>query len=145
MKKKELKKYIEENIFPIYEKNDWGHNIEHIKYVIKRSMKFAKNINNINYDMVYTIASYHDIAHYIDAKNHEKKSAQILYEDNNLKKCCSNMQMEIMKEAIEDHRASMKEEPRTIYGKIVSSADRNTNIDILLKRTYNYRLKHNPE
>lgn len=34
---KELKKYIENNIFPIYEKNEKGHGIEHIKYVIKRS------------------------------------------------------------------------------------------------------------
>ena len=68
----ELKKYIEENILPTYEKNDKGHNLEHINYVTNRSLKFANNIKDINYDMVYTIASYHDIAHHIDAKNHEK-------------------------------------------------------------------------
>lgn len=35
----DLKKYIEENIFPSYEKNDLGHNLDHIKYVINRSLK----------------------------------------------------------------------------------------------------------
>ena len=38
---KDLKEYIENEIFPIYEKNDAGHNIEHINYVIERCMKFA--------------------------------------------------------------------------------------------------------
>ena len=37
-----LKKYIEEVIFPQYKLNDMGHNIDHIKYVIDRSLKFAK-------------------------------------------------------------------------------------------------------
>lgn len=55
-----LKEYIEENIFPVYEKNEPAHNIDHIKYVIGRSFKFADTIPNINYDMVYTIASYKD-------------------------------------------------------------------------------------
>lgn len=40
----DLKKYIEENLFPEYQKNDLGHNIEHIKYVINRSFKFADTI-----------------------------------------------------------------------------------------------------
>lgn len=43
-----------------------------------------------------------------------------------------------------DHRASLDKEPRNIYGKIVSSADRNTTIDLILKRAYEYRIKHNP-
>ena len=37
-----LKDYIEKNIFPEYSKNEPAHNIEHIKYVINRSFKFAK-------------------------------------------------------------------------------------------------------
>ena len=58
---KELQKYIENKIFPEYAKNDAGHNLEHIKYVINRSLQFASTIKNVNYDMVYTIAAYHDI------------------------------------------------------------------------------------
>ena len=61
----DLKKYIEENIFPEYSKNETAHNIEHIKYVIRRSFKFADTVPNINYNRVYTIAAYHDIGHYI--------------------------------------------------------------------------------
>lgn len=141
----ELKKYIEENILPTYEKNDKGHNLEHINYVTNRSLKFANNIKDINYDMVYTIASYHDIAHHIDAKNHEKLSSEILINDKNLKKFFDEEQIKIMAEAVYDHRASLETEPRSIYGKIISSADRNTDIDNILRRTYQYRIKHNPE
>ena len=37
MNTKEIKNYIEKNIFPDYQKNDSGHNIDHIKYVLERS------------------------------------------------------------------------------------------------------------
>ncbi len=92
----ELKRYIEENIFPSYAKNDLGHNLDHIKYVIKRSLKFASMVPDINYQMVYVIASYHDIGHYIDAKNHEKVSSEILLQDQNLLKWFSFEEMQIM-------------------------------------------------
>ena len=140
-----LKKYIEGSIFPSYSKNDLGHNLDHIKYVIERSLRFAQEVDNVNYDMVYTIAAYHDIGHYIDAKNHEKASAEMLLADKNLKRFFTDDEIKIMSEAVYDHRASLDGEPRSIYGKIVSSADRNTLIDIPLKRTYAYRIEHNPE
>ena len=141
---KELQQYIEENIFPSYKKNDLGHNLDHIKYVINRSLRFAQKVDDINYDMVYTIAAYHDIGHYIDAKNHEKVSAEMLLADENLRKFFTEEQIKIMSEAVYDHRASLEGEPRSIYGKIVSSADRNTLVDVPLKRTYAYRVEHNP-
>ena len=139
-----LKKYIKKNVFPSYQKNDNAHDINHIKYVIDRSLKFADRVDGINYDMVYTIASFHDIGHYIDAKNHEKISSEMLLKDDNLKKFFSDEEIKIMVEAVEDHRASLEYEPRSVYGKIVSAADRNTSIDSMLERTYNYRLKHMP-
>ena len=140
----ELVNYVENNIFPSYKKNDLGHNLDHIKYVINRSLKFAGGVNDINYDMVYVIASYHDIGHYIDAKNHEKISADMLFEDINLRKFFTEEQITIMSEAVYDHRASLFGEPRSIYGKIVSSADRNILVEVPLKRTYAYRVKHSP-
>ena len=139
---KELVKYIEENIFPSYKKNDAGHNLNHIKYVIDRSIKFASTIDDINYDMVYMIASYHDIGHYIDAKNHEKVSSEMFNNDDNMKKFFTPDEIKIITEAIYDHRASLETEPRSIYGKIISSADRNTSIDDILQRAYSYRMKH---
>ena len=140
---KKLQDYIEKNIFPSYKKNDLGHNLDHIKYVINRSLKFASEVDGINFDMVYTIAAYHDIGHYIDAKNHEKISAEMLLADENLKKFFTEEEIKIMSEAVYDHRASLEGEPRSIYGKIVSSADRNTLVEVPLKRTYAYRLEHN--
>ena len=140
----DLKKYIEENIFPVYSKNEPAHNIEHIKYVINRSFKFADTVPDINYDMVYTIAAYHDIGHHIDSKRHEIISGEIMSKDENLKKFFSKEELNVIKEAIEDHRASSDHEPRSIYGKIVSTADRNNTVESCLRRSYTYGKKLEP-
>ena len=71
MIREELKKYIEENIFTSYDKNEDGHTLDHIMYVIDRSFMFASRVPDVNLEMVYVIAAYHDIGHYIDAENHE--------------------------------------------------------------------------
>ena len=141
----DLKKYIEENIFPEYSKNEPAHNIEHIKYVISRSFKFADTVPNINYNMVYTIAAYHDIGHHIDPKRHEIISGEIMSKDENLKNFFSEEELIVIKEAIEDHRASSNHEPRSIYGKIVSTADRNNTVEACLRRSYTYNKKLHPE
>lgn len=136
---KELINHIERNVLPVYVHNDEGHRIKHINYVIDRSLRFASTINDINYDMVYTIAAYHDVGIYIDRENHEIISGEMLYHDNMLRLFFNEEELVTMKEAVEDHRASLETEPRTVYGRIVSSADRNTDIDDILRRTYAYR------
>ena len=134
----ELKEYVESEIFPLYNRNEKGHGIEHIKTVIERSLKLAKNYD-VDIDMVYTIASYHDLGHYIDRKKHEIISAEIFMEDDNIKKWFTDEQRKIIKEAIEDHRASSDHTPRSIYGMIVSTADRTiVDIDDTIKRSYLY-------
>lgn len=142
----ELKKYIEGNVFPEYEKNEKGHGIDHIKYVINRSFELVKdNDLDVNLDMVYVIAAYHDIGHHIDSKTHEIISADIMSKDKNLSNFFSEDELVTIKEAIEDHRASSKSEPRSIYGMIVSSADRNNTVEDCLRRTYTYGKKLNPD
>ena len=142
----ELKKYIEDNVFPEYDKNEVGHGINHIKDVINRSFELVKeNDLDVNLDMVYVIASYHDIGHHIDSANHEKVSADIMSKDNNLKRFFNLSELKIIKEAIEDHRSSSKTDPRSIYGKIVSSADRNNTVEHCLSRTYTYGKRLNPK
>jgi len=141
----DLKDYIEKNIFPEYSKNEPAHNIDHIKYVINRSFKFAYTLPNINYNMVYTIAAYHDIGHHIDSKKHEIISGEIMSKDEKLKKFFSEEELKIIKEAIEDHRASAEHEPRSIYGKIVSTADRNNTVEACLRRSYTYGKKLEPD
>lgn len=140
----QLQQYVEEKIFPIYENNDSGHGIEHIKYVIKRSLEFANQFENIDFNMVYVIASFHDLAHHIDKDNHEVLSAKLFYENEKMKDFFTDAQRMIIKEAIEDHRASLECEPRSDYGKIISSADRNIDIISSLKRTHAYTTKHYP-
>ena len=142
----ELKKYIEDNVFPEYSKNEVGHGINHIKDVINRSFELVKeNDLDVNLDMVYVIASYHDIGHHIDSANHEKVSADIMSKDKNLNKFFNESELKIIKEAIEDHRSSSKSDPRSIYGKIVSSADRNNTVEHCLSRTYTYGKRLNPK
>ena len=142
----ELKKYIEGNVFPEYDKIEKGHGIDHIKYVINRSFELVKdNDLDVNLDMVYVIAAYHDIGHHIDSKTHEIISADIMSKDKNLSNFFSEDELVTIKEAIEDHRASSKSEPRSIYGMIVSSADRNNTVEDCLRRTYTYGKKLNPD
>lgn len=139
---KELVQYIESEIFPLYARNEEGHGINHIKTVIKRSLELAKNYD-VNINMVYAIASYHDLGHYIDRKTHEIISAEIFIKDEKMKEWFTDEQRNIIKEAIEDHRASNKHEPRSIYGKIISTADRTIiDIDNTIKRSYSYGKKY---
>lgn len=140
--KLELIKYIEQIVNYHYNLNDKGHGVEHAKYVINRSFEFAYQVESINLEMVYVIAAYHDVAHHIDAKNHETISAKMLMEDKKLKDFFTDEQIKIMSEAVEDHRSSMETEPRSIYGKIVSSTDRNTSVEVTLKRCYSYNRRH---
>ena len=140
-----LLRYIQTEIFPVYAKNDKGHQLDHILYVIRRSLHFMEQFSGLNIDMVYTIAAYHDIAHHIDKDRHEILSAKTLSEDIKLTQFFTKEQIRTMQEAVEDHRASLKYSPRNDYGKIVSSADRSTDIDGFFKRTHAYSLKHFPE
>lgn len=141
----ELIDYIENEIFPLYNRNEEGHGINHIKTVIKRSLELAQNYD-VNIDMVYTIAAYHDLGHYIDRKTHEIISAEMFMQDQNIKTWFTDEQRNIIKEAIEDHRASSNHKPRSIYGMIVSTADRTIiDIDNTIKRTYSYGMKNYPE
>lgn len=144
---KELENYLNENILTQYANNSNGHNIEHIQYVVERSMIFANEASqdhDINMDMVYTIAVYHDIGHMENPKEHERVSANMLLSDKNLHKWFSESEILIMHDAVAEHRASSKKEPSTIYGKIVSSADRSTSVDDILSRSYAYHKNQHP-
>ena len=132
-----IKKYVEEKVFPQYEEHA-GHGIAHINYVIRRSLKFAEEAPEANVNMVYVVAAYHDIGRKIDNEHHEIESAKIFLNDEFMKGFFANEEREIIAEAIEDHRASSKREPRSIYGRIVSSADRSTSVIGVLDRVYDY-------
>lgn len=140
-----LIEYIEKHVFPLYSRNEEGHGINHIKTVIRRSLELSKDLD-VDEDIVYTVAAYHDLGHFVDRKTHEIISAQMFMEDEKVKEFFTEKERVIIKEAIEDHRASSDHEPRSIYGKIVSSADRTIeNVENSIRRAYSYGLKNYPE
>lgn len=143
---KQLKEYIKENIFKIYDLNGDSHNINHIKYVLERAFELSKPYEkDIDYNMLYTAVTYHDIGDHIDRATHEKISAKWMMDDENLNRFFNNEQKVIIKEAIEDHRASGKNVPRSIYGKILASADRNIDINMFFQRSCAFGLEHYKE
>ncbi len=141
---KELKNYITQYILPQYSLNDRGHDTAHINYVLERCFKFEKQFKGINPDILYTAACFHDIAHHINKAKHETLSAEIFFKNEKMKTFFTEEERILIKEAIEDHRASSTKEPRSVYGKIISSADRSTDVTDFLRRTHQYTLKHFP-
>lgn len=139
----DLKKFIMNKILPEYELNDKGHNIKHIEFVLNRAYELSENYD-INYDMLYTIVCFHDIACHIDRDMHEMLSAKRMHEEQELRKFFNEEELLIMKEAIEDHRASLEYVPRNIYGKILSSADRKIGVEDYLRSSMGFSLKKNP-
>lgn len=140
---KEIKKYIETMIIPKYADFDKGHNLEHVKTVIEESLNLAKSCG-VNLDYAYVIAAYHDLGLSDGREFHHIASGKILEADMSLRQWFSPDEIKLMKEAVEDHRASSKNPPRSIYGKIVAEADRDINPLKIIKRTIQYSIAHSP-
>ena len=145
---KELKKYIEDVIKPQYINNNYGgHGWEHIQDVIYRSFELMGYFDlKINPNMVYVVAAYHDIGYRQDPDNHEKVSSEMFMQDEEMKKFFDDEERKIIAEAIVDHRASLEYEARSVYGKLVSSADRAIDVDNMLRRSIAFQAeKHKSE
>lgn len=139
----DLIKHIEEVVLPQYNTFDKAHNRNHAMQVIQDSIMISSDYD-VDLNMVYTIAAYHDLGLLQGRKDHEKRSGEILLSDTQLRQWFTEDEILVMQEAVEDHRASKAEEPRTIYGKIVSVADSNISFDTVLLRTIQYSLAHHP-
>jgi uncharacterized protein len=142
---KTILEYIERNVFPMYTMEDGGHGLDHIFDVINRTFDLLDKLKlDLDQNLAFVIASYHDVGRIVDDGEHEKMSAKIFLEDKFMKIYYTDEERKLISEAIEDHRASIKYEPRSDYGKLVSSADRNHDLIGPIIRTYQYRLKHYP-
>lgn len=141
---KELQSYIEEYILPLYDRYDTAHRRDHAEVVINQSLAIAKNYD-VDVDMVYAIAAYHDTGIIYGRENHHTESKRILLADKELRRWFTPDQLAIMGDAVEDHRASSKSEPRTIYGRIVAEADRIIEPHTIIRRTVQYTLTHHLE
>ena len=139
-----LQTYIEQEILPRYEHFDAAHQRDHADDVIRRSLALAEHYD-VDFNMVYAIAAYHDTGLCEGRDTHHLVSGRIIREDGHLKNWFDETQIEAMAQAAEDHRASAGHEPRSIYGKIVAEADRLIIPDKVVKRTIQYGLEHYPE
>ena len=136
--------YIENEIIPRYDHFDAAHQRDHVKMVIHQSLEIAEHLD-VDKNMVYVIAAYHDTGLCEGRERHHEVSAQIIKADKNLRKWFTEEQIQTMADAAEDHRASAKHEPRTIYGRILAEADRFIDPETIVKRTIQYGLDHYPE
>lgn len=141
---KDLQSFIESKIIPQYASFDKAHQEDHARSVIEQSMNLA-SFYDVDINMVYAIAAYHDLGLQADRKTHHIVSGRIVRTDSRLNEWFSPEQIEVMAEAVEDHRASSDHEPRSIYGKIVAEADRLIDGDTIIQRTIQYGMKHYPE
>ncbi len=116
-----LKNYIETSIFPLYDDLDVAHQRDHVEMVIKLSLSIAENLN-VNMDMVYATAAYHDTGLVKENKNHNITSGNIVREDMWLRDWFTEQQIETIAQAVEDHYMASGNEPRNIYGKIIAKA-----------------------
>jgi uncharacterized protein len=139
-----LREYIESEILPRYEGYDSAHRLDHIGAVIRRSADLAGGFD-VDADMVYAIAAYHDLGICEGRETHHLASARMMREDKNLRQWFSEDQIEIMAQAVEDHRASAKKAPRSVYGCIVAEADREIDADTIVRRTIEYGLSNYPQ
>ena len=123
----EIMEFVERQILPRYNAFGESHGLRHVTRVIKNSLRLA-DVTGADIDMVYVIAAYHDLGMEGPRAIHHLTSGKILMADARLKKWFNADQLKVMKEAVEDHRASSSRQPRSIYGKIVAEADRDIDV-----------------
>lgn len=156
---KELKIYIEDEIIPQYRFFDDAHKEDHALTVIRQSMLLMEGKDawlrdqacperiwqtDINPDLLYVAAACHDIGLKNGRERHHLDSGAMVRADENLMKWFTEEEVELIAQAAEDHRASGKGAPRSIYGMIVAEADRVIDTDTIIRRTIQFGHKHYP-
>ncbi|MBQ6307742.1 MAG: HD domain-containing protein [Bacteroidales bacterium] len=136
--------YIKQEILPRYDHFDTAHQRNHADEVIERSLTLAKHYD-VDENMVYAIAAYHDTGLCEGRDTHHLVSGRIIREDKKLRDWFDENQIETMAQAAEDHRASSGHEPRSIYGKIVAEADRLITPEKVIRRTIQFTQDHFPD
>lgn len=140
----EIMEFVERQILPRYNAFGESHGLRHVTRVIRNSLRLA-DVTGADIDMVYVIAAYHDLGMEGPRAIHHLTSGKILMADARLKKWFNADQLKVMKEAVEDHRASSSRQPRSIYGKIVAEADRDIDVHEIFLRAIQYGKENCPD
>lgn len=141
----ELRQYIETRIIPQYASFDKAHQADHVNMVISQCLKLASRMPGIDMSMAYVTAAFHDLGLINGREKHHIDSRAILEKDEFIKSRFTPVQIRLMGEAVEDHRASKTGKPRNDYGLIVAEADRFIDSETIIRRTIQYGLKHYPD
>ena len=140
----DLVEFIETQILPRYADFDRAHNMEHVTRVIRNALDLVRT-TGADINMVYTVAAYHDLGMSGPRAIHQVTGGKILAADARLRRWFSDEQIKIMREAVEDHRASASHAPRSLYGKIIAEADRDIDADTIFRRAIEFGLANYPE
>lgn len=136
-----LMAWIEESVLPRYDAFDKAHQREHAGYVIRTALDLASHYD-VDKDIVAAAAACHDIGLAVDRKTHHLESGKMIRGMKELGRWFTEEQIEVIARAAEDHRASSKDEPRSIYGKIIAEADRQIVPETVIRRTIQFGLRN---
>lgn len=137
----EIMNFVERDILPRYNAFGHSHGLVHVQRVIRNALALVP-ATGADIDMVYVIAAYHDLGMEGPRAIHHITGGKILAADARLRRWFSPEQLRVMKEAVEDHRASASHAPRSVYGMIVAEADRDLEPQVVFSRTIEYGLEN---
>lgn len=139
-----LRQYVEAEIIPRYATFDKAHREDHVRSVISRALAMGARYD-IDEGMLYAAAAFHDLGLAVCRETHHLESGRIIRDDARLREWFDSGQIETIAQAAEDHRASAKTAPRSIYGRLVAEADRMIVPETIIRRTVQFGLSHYPE
>ena len=136
--------HVEEEIIPRYDHFDKAHRRDHVETVIAQGLQLSSHYE-VDPNIIYTAAAYHDTGLIEGRETHHIASGRIVREDSRLRQWFSEEEIETIAQAAEDHRASNRQGPRTIYGRILAEADRVIDPHKIIRRTIQFGLSNYPE
>lgn len=146
-----LERYIFNEIVPKYSSFDTAHKEDHALTVISQAMNLlermpedVRNVQEINEEMLLTAAACHDLGLVNGRERHHLDSGTIIRSDERLREWFTQEQIETIAQAAEDHRASGKSEPRSMYGMLVAEADRVIDGETIIRRTIQFGFTNYP-
>ena len=159
--REDIVRYVFDEIVSRYAGFDPAHRENHALTVIEQAMKLldgresyleshsAENTEewseDIDREILFVAAACHDLGLVNGRENHHNDSGIIIRGDKRLREWFTEDQIETIAQAAEDHRASGKSAPRSIYGKIVAEADRVIDGETIILRTVQFGFTHYPD
>jgi uncharacterized protein len=107
----------------MYDSFDPGHDRRHMEEVRNCAVELAQIYCPDMVEIAYVAATLHDIGLSISRDGHEKHGVEILNKNEKLKEAYTKEEVDLILEAVGEHRASTGK-PRSIVAKIVSDSDK---------------------